>query len=58
MIGFIVEVRFSIIKYKAVASNVLDYQNGPIRIEPDYSASANPYSWNQLADTIWVDQPV
>jgi len=34
------------------------FENGPIRIEADYSASANNYSWDKLVDTIWIDQPV
>ena len=25
---------------------------------PNYTWVVNPYSWNQLADTIWIDQPV
>jgi hypothetical protein len=33
-------------------------QNGPIRIATDYSAYANQYSWNHLADYFWLDQPV
>ncbi|KAF8967659.1 Alpha/Beta hydrolase protein [Flammula alnicola] len=32
--------------------------NGPIRINGDYSASPNKYSWNKLADYFWIDQPV
>lgn len=34
------------------------HKNGPIRINADYSASENPYSWDKLADTFWIDQPV
>lgn len=36
----------------------LFFENGPIRINPDYSATANNYSWNKVADYIWIDQPV
>ncbi|KAH9951151.1 alpha/beta-hydrolase [Amylocystis lapponica] len=36
----------------------LIYENGPIHIAPDYSAYQNNYSWNSLADYIWIDQPV
>ncbi|KZT24766.1 alpha/beta-hydrolase [Neolentinus lepideus HHB14362 ss-1] len=34
------------------------FENGPIHIGPDYSAYANNYSWNTLADYVWIDQPV
>ncbi|KAI0629361.1 alpha/beta-hydrolase [Trametes polyzona] len=34
------------------------YENGPIRMEPDGSLSENKFSWDRLADYIWVDQPV
>ncbi|KAI0954566.1 hypothetical protein AcW1_006420 [Taiwanofungus camphoratus] len=34
------------------------YENGPIHIHPNYSAYENNYSWNRLADYIWIDQPV
>ncbi|KAF7378053.1 Carboxypeptidase [Mycena sanguinolenta] len=33
-------------------------ENGPLRVNGDYSVVQNNYSWQQLADTIWVDQPV
>ena len=33
-------------------------QNGPIRITTDGSWEANPFSWNTLADIVWIDQPV
>ncbi|PPQ62877.1 hypothetical protein CVT24_006275 [Panaeolus cyanescens] len=32
-------------------------ENGPIRINSDFSASPNPYSWSNLADYFWLDQP-
>ncbi|KAF5383799.1 hypothetical protein D9615_003548 [Tricholomella constricta] len=34
------------------------FENGPIRIQPDYRITSNPYSWNKLADYFWIDQPV
>ncbi|TFK74999.1 alpha/beta-hydrolase [Pluteus cervinus] len=34
------------------------FQNGPIRLQSDYGAQPNNYSWDRLADWIWVDQPV
>ncbi|TFK39879.1 Alpha/Beta hydrolase protein [Crucibulum laeve] len=34
------------------------FENGPIRINGDYSASPNQYSWDKLADYFWIDQPV
>ncbi|PIL29186.1 hypothetical protein GSI_09235 [Ganoderma sinense ZZ0214-1] len=36
----------------------LAVENGPIHVLPNYTWTVNPYSWNQLADTIWIDQPV
>ena len=33
-------------------------QNGPIHVLPNGSWVFNSFSWNNLADTIWVDQPV
>ncbi|KAJ7434538.1 alpha/beta-hydrolase [Mycena galericulata] len=33
-------------------------ENGPIHVTGDYSIVQNNYSYNQLADTFWVDQPV
>ncbi|KAF8192021.1 Alpha/Beta hydrolase protein [Mycena galopus ATCC 62051] len=32
-------------------------ENGPIKAVGSFSISQNNFSWNQLADTIWVDQP-
>ncbi|OSD04770.1 alpha/beta-hydrolase [Trametes coccinea BRFM310] len=34
------------------------YENGPIRVGPDGSPSHNEYSWDNVADYIWIDQPV
>ncbi|KAJ6534638.1 alpha/beta-hydrolase [Mycena vulgaris] len=33
-------------------------ENGPIRIGVDGTISANNYSWDKVADYIWIDQPV
>jgi hypothetical protein len=33
-------------------------QNGPIRIATNGTVSANKYSWDKVADYIWIDQPV
>ncbi|THH29780.1 hypothetical protein EUX98_g4414 [Antrodiella citrinella] len=34
------------------------FENGPIHIADDFTAFQNNFSWNNLADYIWVDQPV
>ncbi|KAJ7831716.1 alpha/beta-hydrolase [Mycena olivaceomarginata] len=36
----------------------LTTENGPIHLQPNNSWFINEFSWNSLADTIWVDQPV
>jgi carboxypeptidase C (cathepsin A) len=36
---------------------IIFFQNGPLRVTEDYAIVPNNYSWHQLADTIWVDQP-
>jgi len=33
-------------------------ENGPYKINPNLSLSINPYSWNNNASVMWVDQPV
>ncbi|KAJ7186610.1 Alpha/Beta hydrolase protein, partial [Mycena filopes] len=33
-------------------------ENGPLQVTGTYSIVPNNFSWNDLADTIWVDQPV
>ncbi|KAG9311823.1 Alpha/Beta hydrolase protein [Chiua virens] len=34
------------------------FENGPIRIRSDYSVVENKYSWTNVADYVWIDQPV
>ncbi|EKM50681.1 uncharacterized protein PHACADRAFT_264079 [Phanerochaete carnosa HHB-10118-sp] len=34
------------------------FENGPLHIRDDYSMFSNNFSWHQLADYVWVDQPV
>ncbi|OJT09784.1 Vitellogenic carboxypeptidase [Trametes pubescens] len=34
------------------------YENGPLRMQPDSSIKENKFSWDGLADYIWIDQPV
>ncbi|KAG9311821.1 alpha beta-hydrolase [Chiua virens] len=36
----------------------LFFENGPIRIRSDYSVVENKYSWTNVADYVWIDQPV
>ncbi|KAI0694640.1 alpha/beta-hydrolase [Cerioporus squamosus] len=36
----------------------LTTENGPIHIQPNGTWFHNNFSWNALADTIWIDQPV
>ncbi|KAF7307471.1 Alpha/beta-hydrolase [Mycena indigotica] len=33
-------------------------ENGPLRVTGNFSIVQNKFSWNKLADTIWIDQPV
>ncbi|KAJ7479822.1 alpha/beta-hydrolase [Mycena latifolia] len=33
-------------------------ENGPLQVTGDYSIVRNNFSWNKLADTFWIDQPV
>ncbi|KAF7307464.1 Alpha/beta-hydrolase [Mycena indigotica] len=33
-------------------------ENGPLRVTGNFSIIRNDLSWNKLADTIWIDQPV
>ncbi|KAG7439777.1 alpha/beta-hydrolase [Guyanagaster necrorhizus] len=34
------------------------FGNGPINIASDYSALVNNYTWADVADYVWIDQPV
>ncbi|KAN0088673.1 Alpha/Beta hydrolase fold [Tylopilus felleus] len=34
------------------------FENGPIHISSDYSLFENQYAWTNVADYVWVDQPV
>ncbi|EIW58496.1 alpha/beta-hydrolase [Trametes versicolor FP-101664 SS1] len=34
------------------------YENGPLRMQPDGSIQENKFSWDGLADYVWIDQPV
>ncbi|TBU46827.1 alpha/beta-hydrolase [Dichomitus squalens] len=36
----------------------LTTENGPVHVLPNGSWVFNNFSWNNLADTIWIDQPV
>ncbi|KAF8144926.1 alpha/beta-hydrolase [Mycena galopus ATCC 62051] len=33
-------------------------ENGPLQVTGTYSIVQNNFSWNNLADTFWIDQPV
>ncbi|KAJ7487265.1 alpha/beta-hydrolase [Mycena galericulata] len=33
-------------------------ENGPLHVTGSYSIVENNFSWNNLADTFWIDQPV
>ncbi|THU97262.1 alpha/beta-hydrolase [Dendrothele bispora CBS 962.96] len=33
-------------------------ENGPLQVTGDFNIVTNNFSWNHLADVIWVDQPV
>ncbi|KAF8917843.1 alpha/beta-hydrolase [Mucidula mucida] len=34
------------------------FENGPFRLGGDYGMTTNNFSWNRIADYVWVDQPV
>ncbi|KAH0834746.1 Alpha/Beta hydrolase protein [Lanmaoa asiatica] len=36
----------------------LFFENGPISILNNYSAAENQYAWTNVADYVWIDQPV
>lgn len=33
-------------------------ENGPCSVNPDLSLKRNPFSWNERANIMWIDQPV
>ncbi|KAJ7320786.1 alpha/beta-hydrolase [Mycena albidolilacea] len=33
-------------------------ENGPLQVTGNFSIKPNNFSWNKLADTFWIDQPV
>jgi hypothetical protein len=43
---------------KNFGADVLLVQNGPFQVQNDYSIVHNEFSWDKLADYIWIDQPV
>lgn len=55
--GLILEVRI-VLWFCIHWHRHLHVKNGPIHVAGDYSISANNYSWDKLADYIWLDQPV
>jgi hypothetical protein len=55
MIGLLTEVYFFIPIVDGCRFIIL--QNGPIKAIGSFPTGQNNFSWNQLADTIWVDQP-
>lgn len=58
MLGLLLEVRSSL---RRASSSLTLLQNGPIRFadfSDDESAHANQFSWHQLADIFYIDQPV
>ncbi|KAI6101368.1 Alpha/Beta hydrolase protein [Pisolithus sp. B1] len=34
------------------------FENGPIHIQNNYSVYENQYAWTNVADYVWIDQPV
>jgi len=36
----------------------LFYENGPYQFNPDGSLKQNPFSWNNISNLLYVDQPI
>lgn len=36
----------------------MSLQNGPIQIANDFSVHKNDFSWDRLADWVWIDTPL
>lgn len=56
MIGLFTEVRITSYSVDNPLNEFL--QNGPLQVTSNYSIRSNNYSWDRLADYIWIDQPV
>lgn len=56
MIGLFTEVRIT--SYSIDQPLIKFLQNGPLQVTSNYSIRSNNYSWDRLADYIWIDQPV
>ena len=40
------------------ANAVCSSQNGPIHLDADSLPFENKFSWDNVADYVWIDQPV
>ena len=56
MLGLAFEVkRYMSLRAATLDSDCVLSQNGPIQIAGDYSVHKNNFSWDHLADWVWVD---